>query len=99
MSSTKQKLRHNATGRLTLVAALAGLIGLVLAIAVAASMLMAPAQAHSGLQPGYFDHGQRHPEGVPAPRADRPDSRLDDYGIRCVVTGWCAQPASDDGTP
>jgi hypothetical protein len=101
-------------GPVTTVAALAGFIGLVLAIAVASSMLLGSAPA-SVVIDGYQDFGLRHPVTQVAPErypdqglrhpavapADltrrNGDSRLDDYGIRCVANGWCSQPASSNG--
>ena len=44
-------------------------------------------------QPGYVDFGLRHPIAAPiigAANAASPDTRADDYGVRCVTTGWCS---------
>jgi hypothetical protein len=44
----------------------------------------------------YPDLGVRNRAAVPAELSRRgSDSRLDDYGIRCLVTGWCSQPATN----
>jgi len=83
-----------ALGRVTFAAALAGIVGLALTIVIAASLLLGPAAGRNALQPGYLDYGQRHPAAAPATTV-KGDSRLDDYGLRCVATGWCPEPWND----
>jgi hypothetical protein len=104
----------------TLAAALAGFIGLALAIAVAAAMLLNPGTSSFDSRAVYPDHALRHPVVNIAPAEqypdkgirDRPviappgelnqrandqlnDSRLDDYGLRCLEVGWCTTPGSN----
>jgi hypothetical protein len=38
-------------------------------------------------QPGYVDFGLRHPLTLTATTSA---SSADDYGVRCLMTGWCS---------
>jgi hypothetical protein len=116
-------------------ASLAGFIGLALALAVGAAMILNSAPAPV-IDDGYRDFGLRHPSTQVAPERypdmglrhpatqvapERyPDMGLrhravvpgtapagtsdnaaandkDDYGLRCVVNGWCSQPWTSNG--
>jgi hypothetical protein len=49
--------------------------------------------ADANPQPGYVDFGLRHPGFVTAagtPIVASAATRADDYGVRCVATGWCS---------
>jgi hypothetical protein len=109
----KQLTERGATsvGRSATIAAIAGLAGLAVALAVTGSVVFgAVFHTSPGLAPGYEDYGQRHRADYAA-RDDgsatisvtndqAPDAaqdngspgRLDDYGLRCLEVGWCSVP-------
>jgi hypothetical protein len=55
--------------------------------------LRQPTAADANQQPAYVDFGLRHPSLLPAAAAANAagaSTRADDYGVRCVATGWCS---------
>jgi hypothetical protein len=79
------------SGRKATTAALAGLAGLAVAAVAAASMLAGDALGaeRSSTVPGRLDELA----AAAAQSSDRGNaSKLDDYGTRCRVVGWCDMP-------
>ena len=77
MSTRIETRPHDGVGRIVIIAALAGLIGVAMTVLAAAALLLgsdtgsaAVVVKSAPLEPGYVDYGLRHPGGGPV-RAHR----------------------------
>lgn len=97
MTTTTISRPAASLGRGVALAAAAGLLGLAITIGAAAATILDPAAVRTDLAPGYQDYGLRHsrPAVAPFELTHSDVNRADDYGLRCQLTGWCAEPASN----
>ena len=97
MSTTTTRRHTTTVGRGVALAAAAGLLGLAITIAATAATAFNQGGVGTELAPGYLDYGLRHPGPavVPHELTNSSVNRADDYGLRCVDTGWCTVPFSN----